>query len=233
MEQKTKGISKKNIYLILLSLAIVAVVIAVTIAIANSSSSQVDASKSSSKSTVTSTTKSTVTSNSTTTNPSSSKVETSAPNSSGTSEDTKPTDAPIVFASPVSGGYLLTEYTAASVVYNQTLGIYTGHMGIDIAGEENAKVFAVYDGEIESITTSYLTGTTVTISHGDGLMSVYNSIETIDGLSEGQAVSKGQEIGVISTNNRQEYKDGAHLHFEVKENGKNIDPFKYLDIDGK
>ncbi len=231
MEQKTKGISKKNIYLILLSLAIVAVVIAVTIAIANSSSSQVDASKSSSKSTVTSTTKSTVTSKSTTT--SSNKVETSTPSSSGTSENTKPTDAPIVFTSPVSGGYLLTEYTQASVVYNQTLGIYTGHMGIDIAGEENAKVFAVYDGEIESITTSYLTGTTVTISHGDGLTTVYNSIETVDALSEGQAVSKGQEIGVISTNNRQEYKDGAHLHFEVKENGKNIDPFKYLDIDGK
>ncbi|MBQ2717095.1 MAG: M23 family metallopeptidase [Clostridia bacterium] len=231
MEQKTKGISKKNIYLILLSLAIVAVVIAVTIAIANSSSSQIDAGKSSSNSTVTSTSKSTVTSTSTT--KSTSKVEESTSTNPGTSENSKPTDAPIVFVNPVSGGYLLTEYTAASVVYNQTLGIYTGHMGVDIAGEENAQVFAVYDGVIESIATSYLTGTTVTILHGDGLTTVYNSIETIDGLSEGQAVLKGEEIGVISTNNRQEYKDGAHLHFEVKENGKNIDPFKYLDIDGK
>lgn len=228
MEQKTKGMSKKNIYLILLSLAIVTVVIAIAVAISNSSARQIDAGKKS-NSTSKSTSVSQSVSKSDEKSTSSEKPSTSTPKSDGAQQTT----APIVFVNPVESGYLLTEYTQASVVYNQTLGIYTGHKGIDVAGEENAKVFAVYDGEIESIATSYLTGTTVTITHADGLKTVYNSLETVDGLSQGQKVSKGQEIGVISTNNRQEYKDGAHLHFEVMENNKTIDPFKYLDIDGK
>ncbi len=225
MEEKSKGLKKRNLYLILLSLAVVIIAITITVAIAsNQTTNQIEAPKSS----VSSASKSVSTSTSVPT----SKPQTSSPNSSS-SEPTKPTVSPIVFVNPVSGGYVLTEYTQASVVYNQTLGVYTGHMGLDIAGEENAEVFSVYDGEITSIETAYLTGTTITVDHGEGLITIYNSIEPIDGLEVGQKVSQGFKLGVISTNNRQEYKDGAHLHFEVKENGKNIDPYKYLDIEGK
>ena len=41
-------------------------------------------------------------------------------------------------------------------------------------------------------------------------------------------MKKGDTIATVSDNNRQEYKDGAHLHFEVIENGKKIDPETYL-----
>ncbi|MBO5926497.1 MAG: M23 family metallopeptidase, partial [Clostridia bacterium] len=85
-----------------------------------------------------------------------------------------------------------------------------------------------YQGVIEEITTGKLEGTTVTIDHGNGLKSVYNSIEINEDLAVGQSVDKGESIGVISTNNRLEYKDGPHLHFEVLENGEKVDPFKYL-----
>lgn len=114
------------------------------------------------------------------------------------------------------------------MVFNKTLGIYTGHMGIDFAADAGTNVVAVYDGTIESVTTSYLQGTTVTIDHGNGLKSVYNSIEAAENLTEGKAVKKGDVIGAVSDNNRQEYKDGAHLHFEVIENGEKIDPETYL-----
>ena len=153
--------------------------------------------------------------------------------SSDSSGNVEPTIKEIAFIMPVASGSVLKDYTAAYVVYNQTLGIYTGHLALDIAGAENAKVFAAYDGEVVSIVNSYLEGTTVTIDHGEGLTTVYNSLEVDEGLSVGDRVSQGDEIGVVSTNNRQEYKDGAHLHFEVWENGKKISPYKYLTINEK
>lgn len=143
-------------------------------------------------------------------------------------ESEKPADAKIIFAMPVATSSVIKNYTSSTVVFNKTLGVYTGHMGIDFAAEAGTDVVAVYDGTIESITSSYLQGTTITINHGNGLKTVYNSLEADETLAEGKTVKKGDKIGTVSDNNRQEYKDGPHLHFEVVENGKKIDPETYL-----
>gem|GEM_PF-870683 len=148
-----------------------------------------------------------------------------AGNSSG-GEQTISTE--VRFIMPVENGICIKDYTEASVVYNKTLGMYTGHMGMDITGEAGANVLCVYDGEVTAITTSYIYGTTVTVSHANGIKTVYNSIEVDENLSVGDKVSQGDVLGVISENNRQEYKDGAHLHFEVEENGVKISPTKYF-----
>ena len=139
----------------------------------------------------------------------------------------KPVVSVIVFDMPVNGT-IIKDYVATSVVYNQTLGLYSGHKAIDFGAEEGTKVMAVYGGTIESIVTSKLEGVTLTLDHGNGLKSVYNSIEVNESLEVGASVNKGDELGVVSTNNRTEYKDGAHLHFEVLENGVKVDPYKYL-----
>ena len=149
------------------------------------------------------------------------------------SVDEKPTISVVLFDMPVQGASIIKDYVGASVIYNQTLGLYTGHKAIDFAAEEGTQVACVYDGVIESIEISKVNGTTVTVDHGNGLKSVYNSIEAIETLQEGTSVLKGDVIGTISTNNKTEYLDGAHLHFEVWENGVKIDPTKYLTIDGK
>ena len=47
------------------------------------------------------------------------------------------------------------------------------------------------------------------------------------------SVKQGDVIGTVSENNKQEYKDGPHLHFEVIENDKNISPMKYLTVEEK
>lgn len=148
-----------------------------------------------------------------------------------------PTDKPVAevisFVTPVQGGSIIKEYTDNFVVYSSTLGVYTGHMGIDFGGSEGAKVVCAYKGTVKEITTGYLQGTTVKIEHKDGLITVYNSIEPLEGLSVGDSLEQGDVIGTISDNNKQEYKDGAHLHFEVIENGVNVSPLKYLTIEEK
>lgn len=147
---------------------------------------------------------------------------------SNDNQEEKPTVSVIIFDMPVAGGSVIKDYVGASVVYNQTLGLYTGHKAIDFGAEEGAEVFCVYDGVIESVEISKVNGTSITVDHGDGLKTVYNSIEAIDGIEEGLTVKKGDVLGLVSTNNKTEHLDGAHLHFEVWENGAKIDPNKYL-----
>ena len=78
-----------------------------------------------------------------------------------------------------------------------------------------------------------MTGTTITIDHGNGLYTVYNSLADGDSVFIGQTVKKGAKIGEVSLTNRQESAAGAHLHFQVVENGEVINPAKYLDLEEK
>ena len=146
----------------------------------------------------------------------------------GDDKPDEPTVNKIVFALPVATSTVIKGYTSSTVVFNKTLGVYTGHMGIDFAAEAGTDVVCAYDGTIESIVTSYLQGPTITVDHGNGLKSVYNSLDADENISEGKKVKKGDKLGEVSDNNRQEYKDGPHLHFEVLENGKKTDPETYL-----
>ena len=143
-----------------------------------------------------------------------------------------PTVKTVSFILPVENYTTVCLYTDA-LAFNQSLNRYSSHKAIDFMGEEGTKVFCVYDGVIKSVENSLLTGVTVTIDHGDGLYTVYNSVLDGENLTVGQSVKQGDVIGVISTTNRQEYKDGAHLHFETIENGVSINPEKYLTLDNK
>lgn len=143
-----------------------------------------------------------------------------------------PVDAPIEFAMPVQSVISIGEYSE-TMVFNGTLGRFSTHQGIDFFAEEGTIVLAVFDGTIESVENTLLNGTTIVIDHGNGLKTVYNSLADGDSVSVGQKVQKGQAIGEVSVSNRQEASAGAHLHFEVIEDGKTIDPSKYLTIDEK
>lgn len=148
-------------------------------------------------------------------------------------EDEKPVVEVISFIMPVKGGSVIKEFTENSVVFSSTLGVYTGHLGMDFTGAENANVIAAYKGTIKEITTNYLTGTTIKVDHGGGLFTIYNSVEPLESLKVGQSVNQGDVLGTISTNNKREKNDGAHLHFEVIENEKTISPLKYLTVEEK
>ena len=118
--------------------------------------------------------------------------------------------------------------------YNSTLDKYYVHTGIDFAGEVGDEVYAVLDGTVTSIVVnSYLTGTTITLSHDNGLETVYSFVDAVDGLSVGDAVERGDVIATIAEATGREYKDGAHLHFEVYLNSSAVDPESYLDISEK
>ena len=138
----------------------------------------------------------------------------------------------ITFVMPVSSATAVEDYSE-TLTYNPTLKRYEAHRAIDFFAEEGASVFAVYDGVITDVSTTLLTGTTITVNHGDGLYTVYNSLADGDRVFVGQTVKQGAKIGEVSVSNRQESAEGAHLHFQVIENGEAINPSKYLAFEEK
>ena len=113
--------------------------------------------------------------------------------------------------------------------YNQTLDCYYHHEGVDFLTEAGTDVLAAEDGVVESIYSGdVLKGTEIVLDHGDGLKTVYRFVNAVDGLAVGDEVKQGDKIAVVAEATGDEYKDGAHLHFEVLEGGERVDPTAYL-----
>ena len=106
------------------------------------------------------------------------------------------------------------------------------HQAIDFSATEGEKVLAVYAGTVEKVENSMMDGLCITISHAGGLKSVYKCLSDEAMVKVGDKVSTGQEIGTVSTN-LTEKADGIHLHFELYENDKLIDPTPYFSETGK
>ncbi len=147
-------------------------------------------------------------------------------------ENDQPTIEIITFCLPVENPTSIEDYSE-QMVFNSTLNRYDAHLGIDFFAPEGTEAKATYKGVVESIEKDLLEGLTITIDHGNGLKTIYNSISEENDLVVGQSVETGETIGTVSVSNRLEYKKGPHLHFEVLENGKLIDPVKYLNISEK
>jgi murein DD-endopeptidase MepM/ murein hydrolase activator NlpD len=103
---------------------------------------------------------------------------------------------------------------------------WSGHLGIDIAAGEGAAVYAA-DGGVVTMAQggyNYGYGNVIQIDHGNGYSSVYAHLSVI-GVSQCTSVNAGQWIGAAgNTGNSQ----GAHLHFEVRQGGGNINPWFVL-----
>ena len=132
------------------------------------------------------------------------------------------------FIVPVAQVDVINDYT---FYHNKTLDCYHFHTGLDMSGEVGTEVMACLDGTVESITVGdVLDGTVVTLSHANGVKTSYYFIDAAETLKVGDTVSRGDVIGTIAQPTGSEYKDGAHLHFEVYKDGAVVDPNEYLDI---
>lgn len=152
-------------------------------------------------------------------------------------EDNIPTvptvnDEVIMFVSPIKDGEIAKEYAEDHLLEDNTTGIWQTHQAVDYKASEGTKVLAVYDGKVEKIEHSMMDGLIITISHSKNLKSVYKCLSDEALVSEGDTVKKGQEIGTVGSN-LTEKADGTHLHFELYEGDKLVDPTPYFAEEGK
>lgn len=112
----------------------------------------------------------------------------------------------------------------ALLVFNQT---FSTSSGVSIAiNSEPFEVIAAMSGEIAEIKHDTFTGNSITIHHVNGTETRYSSITDIL-VKEGDVVAQGEQIAT-ATQNEQNPTAGIHLHFEVLDNGKPINPRSLL-----
>jgi murein DD-endopeptidase MepM/ murein hydrolase activator NlpD len=122
--------------------------------------------------------------------------------------------------SPVTKGYNLTAR------FGNTGGYWSSgiHTGLDFAAPTGTPIKAAASGTVVSTGYKGAYGNQVVVNHGGGVKTTYSHLSSIS-VSPGQKVSTGDRLGGMgSTGNS----TGSHLHFEVKQNGKFVDPEAWL-----
>ncbi|MPM68558.1 hypothetical protein SDC9_115491 [bioreactor metagenome] len=157
---------------------------------------------------------------------------TAAPSPNASAAPTaKPTAAPApkkaVFTWPVKGE-VVSGFSLEVLAYDETMGDWRTHSGIDIAAELGTSVLAMTDGKVESVYQDDLMGTTVVISHEGGLKSVYANLAATPAVKAGDSVSTGSVIGAVGSTAIAESNRVSHLHLELIQDGKAVDPEDFL-----
>lgn len=98
------------------------------------------------------------------------------------------------------------------------------HSGVDFAGSHGTDIFATADGVVvfEGWKSGY--GRVVKIRHAFGIETVY-AHNTKNRVKKGQRVSRGDHIADMGSTGRS---TGTHLHYEVRVNGKPVNPITYI-----
>ena len=98
------------------------------------------------------------------------------------------------------------------------------HEGIDFAGRANSEVVAVAAGVVVWSGKRWGFGNTVEVNHGNGYSTLYAHNEK-NLVKVGDTVQKGQVLALLGSTGRS---NGPHVHFEVRRNGKAVNPIKFV-----
>jgi len=106
-----------------------------------------------------------------------------------------------------------------------TFNILGQHYGVDIATNKLEKIYSVLNGKVLISGQNEEFGNFIIISHPENVMSIYMHADSFI-KSLGDEIEGGELIGY--TGNTGTLSNGVHLHFELKHNGKHINPEKYI-----
>jgi len=100
------------------------------------------------------------------------------------------------------------------------LGYRRMHSGIDFSARYGTPIVAVTDGRVSGAGRMGGCGNAVRISHANGLQTRYCHMSRV-AVSGGQSVRRGQVIGYVGSTG---LSTGAHLHYEMYQGGRAVDP---------
>jgi murein DD-endopeptidase MepM/ murein hydrolase activator NlpD len=123
----------------------------------------------------------------------------------------------VISAAPLLRGRLTSTFGAPRPALG---GGLRAHAGIDLAAPAGSPVAASMDGRVGRATWAQGYGLLVTLEHAGGLETRYAHLSAI-GVVPGQVVHKGEVIGLVGSTG---HSTGPHLHYEVRQNGRAVNP---------
>jgi murein DD-endopeptidase MepM/ murein hydrolase activator NlpD len=102
------------------------------------------------------------------------------------------------------------------------------HEGVDLVALPGTPVYAAANGIIVGAAPNGGYGNWIQIQHRDKLATVYGHLLAFaPDIAPGKSVERGDLIGFVGSTGRS---TGAHLHFEIRVDGKPVDPMTYQEI---
>jgi murein DD-endopeptidase MepM/ murein hydrolase activator NlpD len=115
-----------------------------------------------------------------------------------------------------------------------TLGMSQGyhafHPGVDLRAPKGTAIYTMAEGtviEVEEMMVGY--GHFVRIAHQGTLSTLYAHLDEVQ-VTPGQKVQMGETIGTVGLTG---WSTGYHLHFEVYEGTKSVNPMRYVSANSK
>lgn len=106
-------------------------------------------------------------------------------------------------------------------------GLSEFHKGLDISGPAGTPIKAPADGVVIKTERDSGYGNTLALSHGEGLVTRYGHLSAFK-VKPGEKVRRGDVIALMGSTGRS---TGSHLHYEILENGVQVDPLRYIGED--
>lgn len=161
--------------------------------------------------------------------PSAAPTPTAEPTPSAAPEPTPSlAPAPLVFTWPVKG-VIIADFSVEALAYDETMGDWRTHGGLDIAAPLGTQVLCAANGTVSAIRQDDMMGTVVEIDHGQGgLKSLYANLAAVPTVSVGDEVTTGTVIGSVGDTAAAESGRQAHLHYALLKDGQAVNPADYL-----
>ena len=122
---------------------------------------------------------------------------------------------------PVKWGWLSSRFGRRTDPFN---GKLAWHAGVDFAGKDGSDIITVGSGVVTWAGDRYGYGLLVEVNHGGGYTTRYAHAKKVL-VKVGDIVEKGQTVALLGSTGRS---TGPHVHFEVRKNGKAVDPARYV-----
>lgn len=123
-------------------------------------------------------------------------------------------------------GEILMNYSMDKSVYFATLGQYKVNPAILIQGKEGDKVVSACDCKVTKISERNETGLTL-VAEANGYKFVYGQLKDVE-VKKGDVVKEGSTLGKLNKPSRYYTEEGCNLYFQVKEEGKSVNPLLFL-----
>jgi murein DD-endopeptidase MepM/ murein hydrolase activator NlpD len=122
---------------------------------------------------------------------------------------------------PLDGARLSSDYGMRT---HPVLGGRRSHKGVDLSAPTGTPIYATADGYVSKAQWFSSYGKYVAIEHGANLQTRFAHMSRIE-VEAGARVKKGDLIGYVGSTGRS---TGPHLHYEVRINGKAVNPIPYM-----